>query len=234
MLHDTSVVILGATGAVGNHAALTLAKLPKVARLSLLGRQPATNVAGKVVSQHAIDVFEPSSYEGILEGHRAAICALGVGQPSKISKDEFVRIDHDAVLAFASSCKRAGVQLFELLSSVGVKATSASFYLRTKGKLEEALKSLNFERLSLFHPSMIVTPTNRYGIAQAIALAMTRSISPLLFGTLRKFRGINVSNLGNAMAMNTLEDGEGLETLHWDDFMALSNPKTISEAEKSA
>ena len=168
MLHTTSVVMLGATGAVGNHAALTLATLPEVSRLSLLGRRPATNVAGKAVSQHVIDIFEPSSYEGILEGHRAAIYALGVGQPSKVSKDEFVRIDHDAVLAFATSCKRASVQHFELLSAVGVNATSASFGLRTKGKLEEALKELNFERLSLFHPSMIVTPTNRYGIAQAI------------------------------------------------------------------
>ena len=231
MLHTTTVVMLGATGAVGNHAALTLAKLPEVSRLSLLGRRPATNVAGKAVSQHAIDIFEPSSYEGILEGHRAAICALGVGQPSKVSKEEFVRVDHDAVLAFATSCKRAGVQHFELLSAVGVKATSASFYIRTKGKLEEALTLLNFERLSLFHPSMIVTPTNRYGIAQAIALAATRLVNPLLFGRLRKFRGINVSNLGNAMAMNTLKAGEGLETLHWDDFMALSSPKIISGAD---
>jgi uncharacterized protein YbjT (DUF2867 family) len=181
------------------------------------------NVVGEKVSQFAIDIFKTASFENIVPGHQTAICALGVGQPSTISKEEFVSIDHDAVLAFAVSCKRAGVQHFELLSSVGASATSSSFFLNTKGKLEEALKSLDFARLSLFHPSLIVTPTNRYGIAQAIALTVTPIINPLLLGPLRKFRAIPVTNLGKAMATNILNDGEGIETLYWDDFLILSS-----------
>ncbi|MCH9651484.1 MAG: NAD(P)H-binding protein [Deltaproteobacteria bacterium] len=214
--------MLGATGAVGNHAALTLASLPMVDRLSLLGRRPATNVIGRAVTQEVIDIFAPDTYRDLVGGHRAAICALGVGQPSKMTRDEFVRIDHDAVLDFASSCKGAGVRHFELLSSIGVNATAKSFYLRTKGKLEEALRALDFDRLSLFHPSMILTPTNRYGLAQGMALAATRAISPLLLGSLRRFRGIDASDLGQAMARNVLTPGEGEETLHWKDFRDLS------------
>jgi len=59
-----------------------------------------------------------------------------------------------------------------LLSSVGISPKSKSFFLRTKGELVEALKALNFERLSIFMPSMILTPTNRYGFSQALTLAV--------------------------------------------------------------
>jgi uncharacterized protein YbjT (DUF2867 family) len=230
MQQRPSIVMLGATGAVGNHAARTLAALPRVERLLLLGRRPATDVVGTCVSQEAIDISAPETYRSLLPGHETAICALGVGQPSKMSRDDFVRIDRDAVIDFASACKQAGVRHFELLGAVGASATSSSFYLRTKGELEDALKALGFARLSLFHPSMILTTTNRYGIGQAIALFATPLIGPLLIGTLRKFRGIPVDRLGNAMAMNVLEDKPGVETLHWDDFMHLSNPQAICDA----
>lgn len=162
MSNSKNIVMLGATGAVGNHAALTLSKMPSVTQLTLLGRRAAENVVGESVVQYEIDIFSPKSYESFLNGHGTAICTLGVGQPSKMSKEEFVKIDKNAVLDFASTCKKAGVTHFELLSSVGVRSTSSLFYLRTKGELEDGLKELGFERLSLFHPSMIMTPANRY------------------------------------------------------------------------
>ena len=78
-----------------------------------------------------------------------------------MSKAEFVHIDKDVVIAFATICKQNSVRHFELLGAVGTDSKSRSFYLRIKGELEEALVALNFERLSLFQPSMILTPTNR-------------------------------------------------------------------------
>jgi len=217
-----SVVMLGATGAVGGHTARTLARLPELTRLSLLGRRPVEGLAGGAIEQHVIDIFAPSSYRDLLAGHDTAICALGVGEPSKMSKAEFVRIDRDAVLDFAAACKQAGVRHFELLGAAGASATSSSFYLRTKGELEDGLKALGFERLSLFQPSMILTPTNRYGLLQAIMLFAFPLLDPVLVGSLRKYRGIRVDRLGAAIAMNVLRDAQGVETLHWDDFMKLS------------
>ena len=223
MPSSNSIVMLGATGAVGGHTARILAGLPGLERLSLLGRRPAEGLAGGPIEQHVIDILAPASYQDLLAGHRTAICALGVGEPSKMSKAEFVRIDRDAVLDFAAACKQAGVRHFEILGSVGANATSFSFYLRTKGQLEEALKALGFERLSLFQPSMILTPTNRYGVLQAITLFTFPFLRPLLAGPLRKYRGIRVDRLGAAIAMNVLQDARGVETLHWDDFMRLSS-----------
>ena len=212
----SSVVMLGATGAVGSHVAKTLATMPDVGSLTLLGRRPLEGLSGDQILQRGIDVLDTGSYQPFLQGHLAAICTLGVGQPSKITKDEFVKIDKRAVIAFASACKNAGVRHFALLGSVGANPRSRSFYLRTKGELEEELKSMGFERLSLFRPSMILTPTNRYGFTQALTLAIWPRLSPFLVGGLRRYRGIQVDRLGYAMAVNLRTRKTGVEILHWD------------------
>ena len=217
-----SVVMVGATGGVGSHVARTLATMPDVEALTLLGRRPLEGISGEHIRNCVIDVTDPTSYEAFVAGHRTAICTLGVGQPSKASKDDFVKIDKRAVLAFASSCRGAGVRHFELLGSVGADASSRSFYLRTKGELEDGLGALGFERLSLFRPSMILTPTNRYGFSQALTLAIWPRLRPLLAGGLRKYRGIEVDRLGRAMAVNLRSPRTGVEVLHWDAIDALA------------
>jgi len=103
-------------------------------------------------------------------------------------------VDKLAVIDFAKACKAGGVKHFELLSSVGISADSSSFFLRSKGELVEELKALNFERLSIFQPSMILTPTNRYGFMQGLTLAVWPVIDKLLIGGLRKYRGIKVGD----------------------------------------
>jgi uncharacterized protein YbjT (DUF2867 family) len=217
-----SVVMLGATGAVGGIAARTLAAMPEVKRLTLLARRPVEGLLGDVVAQHVVDVMDPASYAALLSGHGAAICTLGVGQPSKISREEFVRVDKTAVLAFASACRGAGVRHFSLLCSVGADARSGNFYLRTKGELEDGLRAMDFPRLSLFEPSMILTPVNRYGWSQGVLLAITPWVNPLLVGPLRKFRGIRVEALGRAMALNLAREGAGDEAVRYDGILKLA------------
>ncbi len=217
-----AVVMLGATGAVGGHAARALATMPEITRLVLIGRRPVDGLTGRHIEQHTADILDPANYAAHLAGLDTAVCTLGVGEPSKVTRDEFVRIDKRAALDFAIACKAAGVQHFSLLASVGAKAKSSNFYLRTKGELEDGLRQLGFARLSLFEPSMILTPTNRYGVSQAIVLAVWPIFGALLIGPARKYRGIDVGRLGRAMAHNIPRNHNGEEVLRWDQFMALS------------
>jgi uncharacterized protein YbjT (DUF2867 family) len=216
-----SVVILGASGAVGGHTLRQLLAMPEVGQVTSLGRR-ALDVTHPKLRHEVVDVLDPASYAVHVAGHDAAICTFGVGEPSKSSREEFLRVDKQAVLDFAETCKRAGVRHFSLLSSVGVSARSKSFYLRSKGELEDGLRWLEFERLSLFHPSMILTPTNRYGASQAMVLALWPLLGPLLSGPLRKYRGIKVDVLGNAIARNLRHRQAGEETLEWGAIGALA------------
>ena len=144
-----------------------------------------------------------------------------MGEPSKVSREEFVRIDKDIPLAFGKAAINAGVKHFELLSSVGVSSASRSFFLKTKGELEDGLETLGFDRLSLFHPSMILTPTNRYGLSQAVTLAVWPFLTPLLIGPAQKLRGIKVEDLGTTIAQNVETTGSGKEVLEWKEIVKL-------------
>ena len=226
MTNDLSVVMLGASGAVGGAVVNTLLAMPQLTRLTLLGRREIalpSSASSSVVAQHVIDIDATDTWAKLVAGHDCAVCTFGVGESTKVSKAVLMHIDRDVVIAFATICKQAGVKHFEMLGSVGANAQSRSFYLRVKGELQDALIALNFERLSLFQPSMILTPTNRYGLSQALTLALWPTLSHAMIGPMRKFRGVRVDTLGAAMAKNLSTKGRGVETLQWERFDALAN-----------
>lgn len=218
-----SIVFLGASGAVGSAALENIVSFSAIHKILLLGRRKQDVENHKNLEQQIIDISDATSYHHYINDLDTAICTLGVGEPSKVSKDDFVKIDKKAVLDFAKACKSNGVKHFQLLSSVGVSASSRSFFLRTKGELIEALEELKFDRLSIFQPSMILTPTNRYGLSQAIVLKVWPKLDFMLQGKAKKYRGIKVEELGKAFANNVFTTGSGTEYLKYEQFKSLIN-----------
>ncbi|MFT6971663.1 MAG: nucleoside-diphosphate-sugar epimerase [Roseivirga sp.] len=145
-----SIVFLGSSGAVGSVALENLLNFSRINKLLLLGRKKIKVANNIKLEKQIIDISDSTTYGSYVTDFSTAICTLGVSQPSKISKDEFVKIDKTAVLYFAISCKNNGVKHFQLLSSVGISKSSRSFFLRTKRELVDALEQLKFDRLSIF------------------------------------------------------------------------------------
>ena len=115
----------------------------------------------------------------------------------------------------------SGVSHFLLLTAVLANAQSRVYYARIKGEVEERVRAEGFARASFFRPSMLVTPTNRYGFTQGLALAGFPFIDPLLVGPLSRFRSIKVSDLGKAMVRHAERPGAGVEVLEWREFQAV-------------
>ena len=216
-----SIIFLGASGAVGSITLQKILSFSNVDKVLSLGRRALDTVNITKLDQKIINVSDPDTYKNFILGFDTAICTLGVGESSKVSKDHFLKIDKKAVLDFAIVCKLNGVKHFQLLSSVGANSSSKSFYLKTKGELNDSLRELNFERLSLFQPSMILTPKNRYGFSQAIILKVWPKLNFIFQGKAKKYRGIKVEELGKAIAKNTLKEGNGTEILHYNEFKEL-------------
>jgi hypothetical protein len=64
------------------------------------------------VHQHEINIFDAATYESFIKNVSVGICTLGVGQPSIKSKEEFLKIDKQAVLDFAQICKKTWSSTF--------------------------------------------------------------------------------------------------------------------------
>lgn len=212
-----SIIHIWATWAVWTEVLHELLKHKSVWTITLLWRREILDLP-KHVSQHMIDIFDPSTYAWKTDTHNIAICTLWVWEPSKVSREQFVAIDKTAVINFAKACKISWVKHFLLLSSVWSDASSRSFFLRTKWELINELDALNFEQLSIFQPSMIITPTNRYWITQWLTLKIRPRIDRLFFGSWKKFRWIPVEKLGKSIALKSLESWKGMNIYSREDF----------------
>ena len=229
-----SVVMIGATGAAGSQVVKYLANQESsISRITLLGRRKLENLKSENINieQYIVDIFDSDTYRHIVNGHSVAICTLGVGEPSSVRKEMLIKVDKTSVIEFAKICKESGVKHFEILSSLGANPSASMFYLKVKGELNEALKSLNFNRLSIFQPSLIITPQNRFGFGQWLSLKLFPLLKTFMISRLRKYRGILVSELGEAIALNILSNKSGEEVLYWTEFKSLLEQKKINRDE---
>lgn len=215
-------VMIGGSGAVGSLLIANLAESAKITQITLLNRRHLTLPSSSKIVEHVVDVFDVNSYEKYLAGHDIAFSTLGVGEPSKVSKEEFFRVDVTCALNFARACKKAGIRKFSALTAVGANAESSIYYLRGKGQLENALADLNFDSISLFEPSTIITPTNRYGFSQGILLKIHPLLDCLLVGPMTKFRSIPIADLARAMALDGVQNStEKVQRLQWSEMQKI-------------
>jgi oxidoreductase len=112
---------------------------------------------------------------------------------------------------------------FHLLSSWGAKSNAWTLYPSTKGKAEEAIKGLEFNRVSVYRPGLLMTGREE---TRTFENAM-QSVAGV-FDKGNKL-SIKCDDLGNAMVFNATKktlDGKN-ETLEHADILKLVEPKPI-------
>ena len=115
------------------------------------------------------------------------------------SQQAFRAIDLDLPMKVAELAMKAGLQRIALVSGVGADAHASNFYLKTKGELEEAFAALPLRALHILHPSLLLGDRAESRPGEAIASVFARATRGLLVGGLRKWRPIEVDDVGRAM-----------------------------------
>ena len=147
-------LIIGATGATGKDLLAKLLEDDTYSEVHCFVRKPMS-ISHPKLHAHVVDFDTPEAWADLLHGDVAFSC-LGTTLAVAGSKDAQWRVDYDYQYAFAEHCKNNGVPTFVLVSAAGAKAQSKLFYNRMKGALEEAVKKLNFPRLLIFQPSILI------------------------------------------------------------------------------
>jgi uncharacterized protein YbjT (DUF2867 family) len=138
------------------------------------------------------------------------ISTLGTTIAKAGSREAFAAIDHDAVVAVAVAGKAAGARQFMMVSSVGASASSANFYLATKGRAEASVTALGYARLDIFRPGLLVgtRPGDpRFAERLGILLSpLTNALTPRRF---ERYRAIAAADVAQAMAraVGTVQPG---------------------------
>ena len=160
------VIVIGGTGQVGSAVVQALVaesacrEVVMVTRKAVVIADPA-RLRNVVMDTGAAD-FEMRVADlarGVVAGgdRVSAVSCVGVGSGSSQWTDEQLKqLEVGVVGAFARGVRRAGVAQFCLLSAVGADAGSRIKYARMMGLKEAAIRAVNFPRLAIFRPGIIV------------------------------------------------------------------------------
>jgi len=157
-------ILFGASGEVGGAVARELLKSEICSRLTLLGRRAVATLEHEAkVDQIVVDT-SAADFEAMVkekaQGHEVAISCIGIGSgTTSMTEAQMLGVEVDLLGKFARGCKAAGIEIFELLTAVGVNQRSASSrikYLRVLGKKLNTVLEVGFEKLAVFKPGTIV------------------------------------------------------------------------------
>jgi uncharacterized protein YbjT (DUF2867 family) len=162
-----------------------------------------------------------------LAGATHLFCVLGATMRAAGSHEAFRRVDYDACASFARMGRAAGARRMTLLSSVGASARASSFYLRTKGELEEYVKTLGFEALHIFRPSVLLGHREVERPGERWAGAMARGFEFLMRGRWSKYRPMPAGVLAASMAATGERGPAGVHVYHYDEIRRLATGRGI-------
>ena len=146
-------LLLGATGATGKDLLDLLLKDDDFHRVDIFVRRDV-DANHKKLNVHIIDFDNPDQWKHLVKGDVLFSC-LGTTLKAAGSKEAQWKIDYDYQYEFAKAARENGVDNYVLVSSSGASPDSLLFYPRMKGKLEDAVKSLGFPKLSIFNPPIL-------------------------------------------------------------------------------
>ena len=157
-------ILFGGSGEVGGAVAHELVKSNVCSQLTMLGRRAVNTLQDdKKVEQIVLD-SSATDFEKVVkkkaQGHDVAISCIGIGSGSfSMTEEELMAIEVELVDKYARGCKAAGIEIFELLTAVGIKETHADSRFkafRVMGKKHQTVLEIGFEKLAVFKPGTIV------------------------------------------------------------------------------
>jgi uncharacterized protein YbjT (DUF2867 family) len=201
------IAIIGATGLVGR--ALSSQLLLGGHEIHALVRR----ASGRSDPRWHEHVSSPDAWPELVRELRpeVAISTLGTTMRAAGSEAAFRAVDHDMVVRFAAAARDAGAGHMLVVSSVGAKQGSPSFYLALKAEMEEALSELRLDRLDIFRPGLLRGERGEdRRLGERIGIIVSPLTNLLLRGSLDRYAAIDADVVAAAIAAAAGETGPGV------------------------
>ena len=209
-------LIIGATGATGKDLLAKLLEDEAYSEIHSFVRKPMS-ISHPKLHAHVVDFDTPEAWADLLHGDVAFSC-LGTTLAVAGSKEAQWRVDYDYQYAFAQQCKANGVPTFVLVSAAMANVQSKVFYNRMKGALEEAVKKLNFPRLLIFQPSILIRSNNDRG-AENFSVKAIHFLNKI--GLFKRYRPMPTEVLAEKMLSAVYNSPKGTFTFTLDKIFEI-------------
>lgn len=204
-----TVMLVGATGLVGNQCLSRLMDAPGIERIRVLARRmPSRQLPDKV--EVCVADFNRLERHAEWFDVDAVICALGTTIGQAGSQAAFRQVDFDYPLQVAQLAKASGARQFALVSALGADARANVFYNRVKGELEEALQAIGFESLAVARPSLLQGDRREFRFGERLALKISGWLRPLIP---LQWRPVAADQVAAALVESVLRPQPGLRVM---------------------
>ena len=171
--------LIGGTGLTGAFLVRDLRADPAITKVISVSRKSLNSSNAKLTEVLIPDLAELPSIESKIRG-QLYFCCLGTTIKKAGSKEDFEKVDHDAVVAFAKIAKAHDATSFTFVSAMGANANSMIFYNRVKGRTEDDVKALGLRSLIIFRPALLVGPRTEFRLGERLATVTLVPLSRLL------------------------------------------------------
>jgi len=216
------ILLAGASGLVGSNLLQVLEK--NKSELILLSRKRLENqMSVEQIITNFDDIKKINYQETIDEVYIAIGKKLSLLELIYIKKENqrsFQKVDFDYIKSIAEFALSKGAKSIALISAVGANSNSKNLYLNVKGKVEEEILSLGFEKVVIARPSHLLGKrvNEKTNPVVLVFEKITNLTGYLLFGPLKKFRNVHAKIVASSLVSKMNNEIKGKEVLYYDDF----------------
>ena len=215
-----TALLFGSSGLVGSELLNLIIQSNKYDNIKLFVRSETSNTHPKIKIIKT-DFNNLNNHKNSIVGDDCFFC-IGTTRKNTPDENEYIRIEYSIPIEVAKIAITNSVNNFIYVSSLGANPNASGLYLKNKGQAEEELIKLNFQKLSIIRPSILLGNRKENRIGEKIGIFIMQTLSPLFLGKLKKYKPIKVENVAKAI-LGIAQNNYKNQIIESDQLVKISN-----------
>jgi len=194
-----TALIFGSSGLIGNELLNIIIQNKSYNKIKLFVRSVFNINDPKVEIIHT-DFNNLEKHKDSMVGDDCFFC-IGTTKKDTPDKSEYRRVEYNIPVDIAKMTKSNSINSFIYVSSLGANPNSTNSYLKNKGQTEEQLNKLNFPKLVIIRPSILIGNRQVFRLGESIGIFAMKALSIFFIRNLKKYKPIQAKNLARAMVV---------------------------------
>ena len=215
-----TALIFGSSGLIGSYLLDLIVNDNNYSKIRLFVRSEPVNTSSKIEIIKT-DFNNLENHKDSIAGDVCFFC-IGTTRKKTPDKNEYINIEYNLPVEVAKIAKSNSVNNFIYVSSIGANTNASGLYLKNKGQAEEELKKLNFSKLSIMRPSILLGNRKENRVGEKIGIFIMKILSPLFVGKMKKYKPIKVENVAKTM-LHVVRNDYQKTIFESDEIIEISN-----------